>query len=76
MLGTTHMIDDRLDVHRALRGLVPHLYLYGHGANPRQSGYPHPYLARCRSRAHAMSAVTAPAPRGEIRGAAVYSRPR
>lgn len=28
-LGITHMIDDRLDVHRALRGLVPRLYLYG-----------------------------------------------
>jgi hypothetical protein len=28
-LGITHMIDDRLDVHRALRGLVPHLYLFG-----------------------------------------------
>jgi hypothetical protein len=28
-LGITHMIDDRLDVHRALRGLVPNLYLFG-----------------------------------------------
>ncbi|OLT28965.1 hypothetical protein BJF79_10695 [Actinomadura sp. CNU-125] len=28
-LGITHMIDDRLDVHRALRGTVPHLYLFG-----------------------------------------------
>lgn len=28
-LEITHMIDDRLDVHRALRGLVPHLYLFG-----------------------------------------------
>ncbi|MGW6421226.1 hypothetical protein ACWF82_00975 [Nocardia sp. NPDC055053] len=28
-LGITHMIDDRLDVHRALRGLVPRLYLFG-----------------------------------------------
>ncbi|MFC8527083.1 hypothetical protein [Nocardia sp. NPDC057227] len=33
-LGITHMIDDRLDVHRALRGLVPHLYLYGHRREP------------------------------------------
>jgi hypothetical protein len=23
------MVDDRLDVHAALRGLVPHLYLFG-----------------------------------------------
>ncbi|MEV0404251.1 hypothetical protein [Actinoallomurus sp. NPDC050550] len=28
-LGITHMIDDRLGVHNALRGLVPHLYLFG-----------------------------------------------
>lgn len=29
-LGITHMIDDRVDVHRALHGLVAHLYLFGH----------------------------------------------
>jgi hypothetical protein len=28
------MIDDRLDVHRALRGLVPYLYLFGRHAAP------------------------------------------
>ncbi|WP_330229191.1 hypothetical protein OHA40_24295 [Nocardia sp. NBC_00508] len=28
-LGITHMIDDGLDVHRALRDLVPHRYLFG-----------------------------------------------
>ncbi|MCO5987505.1 hypothetical protein NE235_15505 [Actinoallomurus spadix] len=28
-LGITHMIDDRLAVHAALRGLVPHLILFG-----------------------------------------------
>jgi hypothetical protein len=28
-LGITHMVDDRLDVHRAIRGVVPHLYLFG-----------------------------------------------
>jgi hypothetical protein len=33
-LGITHMIDDRLDVHRALRGLVPHLYLFGPQPDP------------------------------------------
>jgi hypothetical protein len=28
-LGITHMIDDSLDVHRAIRDVVPHLYLFG-----------------------------------------------
>lgn len=28
-LGITHFIDDRLDVLRHLRGVVPHLYLFG-----------------------------------------------
>jgi hypothetical protein len=28
-LGITHMIDDRLDVHRAIRDVVPHRYLFG-----------------------------------------------
>ena len=28
-LGITHMVDDRLDVHAALRDLVPNLYLFG-----------------------------------------------
>jgi hypothetical protein len=28
-LSITHMVDDRLEVHVALRGLVPHLYLFG-----------------------------------------------
>ncbi|MGS2805816.1 hypothetical protein [Nocardia sp. MW-W600-9] len=28
------MIDDRVDVHRALRGLVPRLYLFGVQAEP------------------------------------------
>ncbi|WP_433683478.1 hypothetical protein [Nocardia sp. CA-119907] len=33
-LGITHMIDDRLEVHLALRDLVPHLYLFGVQAEP------------------------------------------
>lgn len=33
-LGITHMVDDRLDVHVALRGLVPHLYLFGPQDSP------------------------------------------
>src|SRR5689334_682988 len=28
-LGITHMIDDRLDVHRAIREIVPYRYLFG-----------------------------------------------
>ncbi len=28
-LGITHFIDDKPDVHAALRGLVPHRYLFG-----------------------------------------------
>jgi hypothetical protein len=28
-LGVTHMIDDRLDVHRAIRYVVPHRFLFG-----------------------------------------------
>jgi hypothetical protein len=28
-LGITYMIDDRIDVHRAIRGLVPYRYLFG-----------------------------------------------
>lgn len=33
-LGITHFVDDRIDVHQALRGLVPNLYLYGPQAAP------------------------------------------
>lgn len=33
-LGITHMIDDRIDVHHALRGLVPHLFLFGVQSEP------------------------------------------
>ncbi|MBU3065218.1 hypothetical protein KO481_27285 [Nocardia sp. NEAU-G5] len=33
-LGITHMIDDRLDVHIALRGLVPHLFWFGAQRQP------------------------------------------
>ncbi|WP_067538060.1 hypothetical protein [Nocardia crassostreae] len=33
-LGITHMIDDRLEVHDALRGLVTHLYLFGAQTEP------------------------------------------
>lgn len=28
-LGVSHMIDDRLEVHAALRGIVPYRYLFG-----------------------------------------------
>ncbi|TDD70332.1 hypothetical protein [Actinomadura rubrisoli] len=33
-LGITHMIDDRLDVHRAIRGIVPYRYLFGPQEGP------------------------------------------
>ncbi|WP_232235938.1 hypothetical protein [Nocardia sp. BMG51109] len=33
-LGITHMIDDRLEVHSALRGLVPHLFWFGVQTGP------------------------------------------
>ncbi|MEV0563553.1 hypothetical protein [Dactylosporangium sp. NPDC050588] len=28
-LGITHFVDDKLDVHEALRGIVPHRFLFG-----------------------------------------------
>ncbi len=33
-LGLTHFVDDRVDVHRALRGVVPHRYLFGGHEEP------------------------------------------
>ncbi|WP_200827306.1 hypothetical protein [Thermomonospora echinospora] len=33
-LGITHMIDDRLDVHRAIRDIVGHRYLFGPWPGP------------------------------------------
>jgi hypothetical protein len=33
-LGITHFIDDKLDVHRALRGIVEHRYLFGPQRTP------------------------------------------
>lgn len=33
-LGITHMIDDRLEVHRAIREIVPYRYLFGPRAGP------------------------------------------
>jgi hypothetical protein len=33
-LRLTHFIDDRLDVHTHLRGVVPELYLFGHQKRP------------------------------------------
>ncbi|MGW4718144.1 hypothetical protein [Nocardia sp. NPDC004260] len=33
-LGITHMIDDRVDVHRALRDVVPHRLLFGAQSEP------------------------------------------
>jgi len=33
-LGITHFVDDKLDVHAALRGLVPHLVWFGQSSGP------------------------------------------
>lgn len=33
-LRITHMVDDRLEVHEALRGLVPYLFLFGVQSGP------------------------------------------
>jgi hypothetical protein len=33
-LGITHFVDDRLDVHRALRGVVAHRFLFGPQSAP------------------------------------------
>ncbi|GAA4229445.1 hypothetical protein GCM10022254_21880 [Actinomadura meridiana] len=33
-IGITHMIDDRLDVHRAIREIVPYRYLFGPEKGP------------------------------------------
>ncbi len=33
-LGITHFVDDKLDVHQALRGVVPHRYLFGPQRTP------------------------------------------
>jgi hypothetical protein len=43
-LGITHMIDDRLDVHRAIRKIVPHRYLFG----PQQGEIP-PWIIYTRT---------------------------
>ncbi|MEV4251940.1 hypothetical protein AB0J52_02090 [Spirillospora sp. NPDC049652] len=41
-LGITHMIDDRLDVHRALAGVVAHRYLFGPQTGPVPQELPNP----------------------------------
>ena len=33
-LGITHFVDDKLDVHQALRGIVEHRYLFGPQRSP------------------------------------------
>jgi hypothetical protein len=33
-LGITHFVDDKLDVHQALRGVVPYRYLFGPQRTP------------------------------------------
>jgi hypothetical protein len=55
-LGITHFVDDKLEVHEALRGLVPHLYLFG-----RQEGQARPptWVEPTPTWPHAEEAITA-----------------
>lgn len=53
-LGITHMIDDRLDVHRALRDTVPCRYLFG-----RQKEDPPPWVRHTPTWDDVESAVSA-----------------
>lgn len=55
-LGLTHFIDDRLDVLEALRGVVPHLFLFGE--QPLKESPPIPWLVRVRTWPEALVAVT------------------
>ncbi|GAA4443515.1 hypothetical protein [Phytohabitans houttuyneae] len=52
-LGITHFVDDTMEVHEALRGLVPHLYLFGERETPQ------PWLTHTPTWAHAEEAITA-----------------
>jgi len=63
-LGITHFIDDRRDVHQALRGLVPHLYLFG-----PQPARPPGWLHHVTTWAEAEAAVLADLPRDGIAAA-------
>ncbi|WP_199485308.1 hypothetical protein [Actinomadura craniellae] len=56
-LGITHMIDDRLGVHQALRDLVPHLYLFGWQEQP-----PPTWVRHTENWAEVAEAVTADLP--------------
>lgn len=40
-LAITHMIDDHIEVHQALRGKVSHLYLFGHQQSPAPESVRH-----------------------------------
>lgn len=56
-LAITHMVDDRLDVHCALRGVVAHLYLFGAPSEPA------PAWVRCTPTwADVEAAITADTP--------------
>lgn len=57
-LGITHMIDDRLDVHRAIREIVPYRYLFG-----PQRGSPPPWVRNPRTWPETVSAIAADTPR-------------
>jgi hypothetical protein len=59
-LGITHMIDDRVDVHRAIRELVPYRYLFGPQPTPAPE-WVRPVLTWADAEA-AITADTAAAP--------------
>jgi hypothetical protein len=53
-LGITHFVDDKLDVHQALRGVVPHRYLFG----PQRVAAP-PWVQHTATWAEAEAAIGA-----------------
>lgn len=56
-LGITHMIDDRIDVHRAVLDVVPHRYLFGHQSDPAPD-----FVRHTRTWAELEEAITADIP--------------
>lgn len=55
-IGATHFVDDRLDVLRHLRGVVPNLYWFGHQRKGPESV---PWAQRTQTWADAFGSITA-----------------
>ncbi|WP_207945519.1 hypothetical protein [Actinomadura sp. 7K534] len=66
-LGITHMIDDRLDVHAAIRDVVPHRYLFGPEEGP-------PWVRHVPDWAAAAEVIREDIPAGRLRSATPRSR--